>query len=159
MHSYFLVYLKEKNMKGIHDINFDYLYRYTWQSIQKMYNEEALKKDSSMTIGFVLINIHSKNGTPSTMLGPRMGIEATSLSRTLNKMEELGLIYREKNPTDGRSVLIKLTNKGKQQREVSKDIVLKFNKTVAENLTQKQIESFLNVTETIQELIEQKLIF
>ncbi|GGF70310.1 MarR family winged helix-turn-helix transcriptional regulator [Wenyingzhuangia marina] len=146
-------------MKGVNDVNFDYLYRWTWQSIQKMYNEEAQKRESSMTIGFVLINIHSKNGTPSTMLGPRMGIEATSLSRTLNKMEELGLIYREKNPNDGRSVLIKLTPKGKQQREVSKEIVLKFNHTVAENLTKKQIEIFLDVTETIQELIEQKLIF
>ncbi|MGY5353776.1 MarR family winged helix-turn-helix transcriptional regulator [Wenyingzhuangia sp. IMCC45467] len=146
-------------MKEDHVANFDYLFRYTWQSISKMYNEEAIKKNSSMTVGFVLINIHYKNGTPSTMLGPRMGIEATSLSRTLKKMEESGLIYREKNPEDGRSVLIKLTDEGKKQREISKEIVLKFNQTVANNLTQKQIDAFLNVTETIQELIEQKLIF
>lgn len=140
-------------------INFDYLYRSTWQSISKMYNEEAVKNNSSMAIGFVLICIHYKNGTPSTMLGPKMGIEATSLSRTLNKMEEQNLIYREKNPSDGRSVLIKLTNKGKKQREISKKIVLRFNQTVAQNITKKQMEAFLDVTETIQELIEQKLIF
>lgn len=140
-------------------VSFDYLFRSTWQSISKMYNEEAIKRNSSMTIGFVLICIHYKNGTPSTMLGPKMGIEATSLSRTLNKMEEQNLIYREKNPEDGRGVIIKLTDKGKQQREISKEIVLKFNQTVAENVTKKQMDAFLNVTETIQELIEQKLIF
>lgn len=146
-------------MRDKNSISFDYLYRYTWQSINKMYNEEAVKNNSSMTIGFVLINIHYKNGTPSTMLGPRMGIEATSLSRTLKKMEGLGLIYREKNPEDGRSVLIKLTHKGKEQREISKETVLNFNHTVASHLTQKQIDAFLTVTETIHELIEQKLIF
>ncbi|NJB83767.1 MarR family winged helix-turn-helix transcriptional regulator [Wenyingzhuangia aestuarii] len=138
---------------------FDYLYRSTWQSINKMYNEEAVNQNSIMTIGFVLICIHYKNGTPSTLLGPKMGIEATSLSRTLKKMEEQELIYREKNPEDGRGVLIKLTDKGKEQREISKQLVLKFNQTVEENLTPKQIETFKVVTETIQELIDKKLIF
>lgn len=124
-----------------------------------MYNEEAIKKNSSMTVGFVLINIHYKLGTPSTLLGPRMGIEATSLSRTLNKMETSGLIYREPNPDDGRGVLIKLTDKGKEQRETSKEIVLNFNNTIQSNLSTQQINAFLEVTETIQELIQQKLIF
>ena len=138
---------------------FDYLYRSTWQSISKAYNEQALKRDSIMTIGLVLICIHYKNGTPSTLLGPKMGIEATSLSRTLNKMEDLKLIYREKNPADGRSVLIKLTDLGKEQREISKQIVIQFNQTVEAHLTPQQIESFLVVTKTIQELVDKKLIF
>lgn len=138
---------------------FDYLYRSTWQTISKMYNEEALKRNNVMTIGFVLISIHYKNGTPSTLLGPKMGIEATSLSRTLNKMEDLNLIYREKNPEDGRGVLIKLTDKGKEQREISKQLVFKFNKTVETNLTPEQIDAFMVVTNTIQELINKKLIF
>ncbi len=140
-------------------IAFDYLYRSTWQLINKMYNEEALKRDYLMTVGFVLISIDYKNGTASTLLGPKMGIEANSLSRTLNKMEKMLLIYREKNPEDGRSVLIKLTDKGKEQREVAKQIVIKFNKAVENNVTKEQIESFKIVTHTIQDLIEQKLIF
>ncbi|WP_029489358.1 MarR family winged helix-turn-helix transcriptional regulator [Ochrovirga pacifica] len=147
--------MKERNKT----VPFDYMYRSTWQLISKMYNEEALKRDSIMTIGFVLVNIHYKNGTPSTALGPKMGIEATSLSRTLKKMEALDLIYKEANPEDGRSVLIKLTEKGKEQREISKQIVLQFNQEVAQNLTSKQIETFIEVTETIQELIQDKLIF
>ncbi|MGY6647652.1 MarR family winged helix-turn-helix transcriptional regulator [Wenyingzhuangia sp. IMCC45574] len=157
MHTKFCLYLSMLEKNNI--VSFDYLYRSTWQSISKMYNEEAVKKDSLMTIGFVLINIHYKKGTPSTLLGPSMGIESTSLSRTLKKMEAQDLIYREANPDDGRSVLIKLTSKGKEQREISKQIVLQFNKTIQENLTQKQIDAFLEVSETIQELIQQKLIF
>lgn len=140
-------------------ITFDYLYRRTWQSINKMYSEEANKRNSLMTVGFVLVNIHYKNGTPSTLLGPKMGIESTSLSRTLNKMEDMELIYREPNPEDGRGVLIKLTEKGKEQREISKQLIFKFNKTVENNLTQKQIQGFIETTEVIQTLIENKKIF
>ena len=33
-------------------------------------------------------------GTPSTQLGPNMGMESTSLSRSLKKLEELGIIKR-----------------------------------------------------------------
>lgn len=157
MHSLFLLSLGMKEKDKV--VSFDYLYRSTWQLISKMYNEEAIKNNSVMTVGFVLINIHYKYGTPSTLLGPKMGIEANSLSRTLKKMEESGLIYREPNPDDGRSVLIKLTDKGKEQREISKKIVLNFNQKVQNNLSEEQISAFLEVTETIQELIQQKLIF
>ena len=68
-----------------------------------MYNEEASKYGATMAIAFTLLNI-DKDGTPSTALGPKMGMEATSLSRTLKNMEEKGLIIRKPNPNDGRSV-------------------------------------------------------
>ncbi|MDB4297431.1 MarR family transcriptional regulator [Flavobacteriaceae bacterium] len=138
---------------------FDYLYRVTWQNISKMYNEEAIKRNSLMTVGFVLVNIDYKNGTPSTALGPKMGIEPTSLSRTLKKMEENGLIYREKNPNDGRGVFIKLTDKGKEKREISKQIILTFDNKVRENLSQEQIDNFIEVTNVINELVINKRIF
>lgn len=143
-------------MSKTQKISFDYLYRYTWQQISKMYNDVAIKKESTMTIGFVLINIDKENGTPSTSLGPKMGIEPNSLSRTLKNMEAIGLIYREKNPLDGRGVLIKLTDFGLQQREISKQIVIEFNKEIANRLTTHQIEVFLEVTQIIQEIINQK---
>lgn len=143
-------------MSKTQKISFDYLYRYTWQQISKMYNDVAIKKESTMTIGFVLINIDKENGTPSTSLGPKMGIEPNSLSRTLKNMEAIGLIYREKNPLDGRGVLIKLTDFGLQQREISKQIVIEFNKEIANRLTPHQIEVFLEVTQIIQEIINQK---
>jgi DNA-binding MarR family transcriptional regulator len=48
-----------------------------------------------------------------------MGMEATSLTRTLKSMEEKGLI-RKKNPDDGRGVLIYLTELGKEKRLIKK---------------------------------------
>ena len=66
--------------------------RYTWLLISKMYNEEAEKFGGSMTVGFALLSLNPKEPIPSTSLGPKMGMESTSLSRTLKFMEEESLI-------------------------------------------------------------------
>ena len=75
----------------------DHELRYTWQTVSKMYNEEASKIGGSMAIGFALLSLNPKKGTPSTSLGPKMGMESTSLSRTLKTMEDYKLIERVPN--------------------------------------------------------------
>ena len=137
----------------------DYVLRATWIAVQKMYNEEAGTKGSTMATGFALISIDPERGTPSTALGPKMGMEATSLSRTLKKMEQQGLIDRRPNPEDGRGVLIHLTAFGKEMREFSKGVVFKFDEAVKEQVSQEDIKTFKKVASTITELIGNKSIY
>ena len=141
------------------DKTIDYILRATWQAVARMYNEEAAKYDASMATGFALLSIDKEDGTPSTNLGPRMGMEATSLTRTLKSMEEKGLIYRKPNPNDGRGVLIFLTDFGKEKRELSKSTVLKFNEAVKQNVSAEKLQNFIEVSEIINELISEKKIF
>lgn len=136
----------------------DYALRATWQAVARMYNEEAAKYDATMAIAFTLLSI-DREGTPSTALGPKMGMEATSLTRTLKNMEEKGLIKKKKNPKDGRGVIIKLTALGVEKRELSKAGVLQFNNTIRQHLSNDQINTFLEVTEVITKLINEKCIF
>ena len=137
----------------------DHQLRATWQAVAKMYNEQAAKHDSTMATAFVLLNIDFENGTPSTALGPLMGMEPTSLSRLLKTMEDKGVICREKNPNDGRSVIIKLTDYGKEMREVSKGHVYQFNNKVRNYITEEELETFFKVTTTINKLIADKLVY
>ena len=137
----------------------DHALRATWQAVAKIYNEQAAKHDSTMAMAMALLYIDAENGTPSTALGPSMGMEATSLSRTLNSMEERGLIFRERNPEDGRGVFIKLTELGIEKREISKSSVYQFNQTVKDHIDQQKIQHFFEVTDTIKELIYEKSIF
>jgi DNA-binding MarR family transcriptional regulator len=137
----------------------DYVLRATWQAVARMYNEEASKYGASMAVGFALLSIDKEEGTPSTTLGPRMGMEATSLTRTLKSMEEKGLIVRRKNPNDGRGVLIYLTEFGKEKRELSKNTVLKFNEAVRNNVSEEKIRHFIEVSDIINDLIAEKKIF
>jgi DNA-binding MarR family transcriptional regulator len=141
------------------DKTIDYILRATWQAVARMYNEEASNYGATMATGFALLSIDKENGTPSTTLGPKMGMEATSLTRTLKSMEDKGLIIRKKNPIDGRGVLIYLTEFGKEKRELSKNTVLKFNETIRKNITDEQLQHFIEVSEIINELINEKKIF
>ncbi|GAB5564527.1 MAG: MarR family transcriptional regulator [Winogradskyella sp.] len=141
------------------DKTIDYIFRTTWLAINKMYNEEAAKFDTTMATGFVLINIDRENGTPSTSLGPKMGMEATSLSRTLKNMEDKGLIVRKPNPEDGRGVLICLTEFGKEKRAYSREKVLTFNEAIHNNVSEEELESFFKVADIVNHLISNKKIY
>ncbi|TDS64191.1 MarR family winged helix-turn-helix transcriptional regulator [Myroides indicus] len=136
----------------------DYILRATWQAVSRMYNEEAIKYDASMAIAFALLSI-DREGISSTLLGPNMGMEATSLTRTLKKMETKGLILKEKNPNDGRGVIIKLTPLGLEKRELSKAKVKRFNEMIRANVSDEKIRHFIEVTDVINELINNKTIF
>ena len=141
------------------DKTIDYILRATWQAVSRMYNEEASKYGATMATGFALLSIDKEKGTPSTSLGPKMGMEATSLTRTLKSMEEKGLIIRKKNPEDGRGVLIYLTEFGKEKRELSKNTVLRFNESVKKNISDEKLQHFVEVAEIINELILDKNMF
>ena len=141
------------------DKTIDYLLRTTWLAVNKMYNEEAAKFDTTMATGFTLLSIDPENGTPSTSLGPIMGMEATSLSRILKKMEALGLIERKPNPEDGRGVLIYLTDFGKEKREYSRERVLTFNNTIKNHVSEDKLKHCQEVTDIINELISNKKIY
>ncbi|MDA0719336.1 MAG: MarR family transcriptional regulator [Bacteroidetes bacterium] len=132
----------------------DHILRSVWMAVSKMYQEEALKLDSTMATGFTLISIDPEQGSPSTALGPKMGMEATSLSRILKSMEERGLIIRKPHPEDGRSVLICLTEFGQEMREYSKDIVLGFDQMVRQKISEADLKIFSKVAESIMDLAQ-----
>ena len=122
--------------------------RTTWNAVSKMYNREASKFDSTMAMGFALLNIEAE-GTPSSSLGPKLGMESTSLSRLLKSMENKKMIKRVPNPSDGRSVLIFLTTFGKEKRDDSRLVVLNFNHVIENQLSDIQIKHFFEVAECI----------
>ncbi|QCE42188.1 MarR family winged helix-turn-helix transcriptional regulator [Psychroserpens sp. NJDZ02] len=141
------------------DKTIDYVLRTTWLAVNKMYNEEAAKFGTTMATGFTLLSIDQEEGTPSTSLGPIMGMEATSLSRILKRMEELNLIVRKPNPNDGRGVLIYLTEFGKQKRKDAKERVLVFNEAIKKHVSDDKLQHFYEVSDTINELISNKKIY
>jgi DNA-binding MarR family transcriptional regulator len=63
-----------------------------------------------------------------------MAIEPTSLTRIIKLLEDNGYIYKEKTTSDKREVIIKLTDKGLKSRNLSKEVVVGFNKKVVEKI-------------------------
>ncbi len=133
---------------------FDFHIRKTWIQIFKMYNELVTEQGLTTSLGMALLNIDIKNGTRSTALGPKMGMESTSLSRLLKTMDKQGLIIKESDPNDKRSVVLKLTKTGIEKRNVARSVVLKFNQTVAEEIGEERTKDFLITMEDIHKVIE-----
>ncbi|HEX4888621.1 MAG TPA: MarR family transcriptional regulator [Luteibaculaceae bacterium] len=133
----------------------EYPIRLVWNKIARYYNMEAAKYDTTMATGFILLNIDRNEGTPSTKLGPLLGLEPRSLVRILSTMEEKGLIERRKDAGDKRLVRIHLTPFGLEKREVSKKIVLDLNHYLQSSIPASQLEVFFEVLDTLHRKIDQ----
>jgi len=137
----------------------DYNIKAAWHAIARMYNQQAMLYGGTMSIGFALLNIHTEEGTPATKIAPMMGLEARSLTRLLKSMEEKGLIYRETDKNDKRSVRIRLTKEGKKNKEKAKNTVLRFNEVVREEIDDEKLNAFFDVLRTINQIIERNNIY
>ncbi len=137
----------------------DYNIKAVWHAIARMYNQQAGKHEITMSMGFVLLNINSDEGTPATKIAPLMGLEARSLTRLLKSMEEKGLIYREADSSDKRLVRIVLTKLGKIKKERSRETVLTFNEAMRRQIEPEKLNIFFEVVQKINRAIEKNNIY
>jgi len=133
----------------------DYNIKTAWHAINRMYNQEALKNDITTSIGFVLLNINSTEGTPATKIAPLIGLESRSLVRMLKSMEEKGLICRKADLMDRRLVRIFLTAKGQLKKDIAFKTVMAFNQQVYGKIPQEELNMFFKVIQQINQIVEE----
>ena len=136
---------------------FDFHIRWAWYKISRLYNSIAAEHGVNMSIGYALLKIDPEKGTPSTKLGPLMGMESRSLTRTLKFMEEEKLIKRVPDHKDKRVIRIVLTPFGIEQREIAKNVVIDFNTIIEDKLTDVEKENFFSSIGKINEVLESEL--
>jgi MarR family transcriptional regulator, organic hydroperoxide resistance regulator len=133
---------------------FEFHIRNNWFKISRYYNQVAAKYKMSFSWGFILLNVE-KEGTPSTSLGPRMGMEPTSLSRTLKNMEDKGLIYRKTDKVDKRKSLVYLTDEGIAKRKIARQVVLDFNEKLYMSIPKGKVQAFFEVMVKVDALLNE----
>ena len=133
----------------------DYHIKVVWHAISRMYNQGGAIKGITASSGFVLLNIDQEQGTPATKIAPLLGMEARSLTRMLKTMEESGLIYRERDKNDKRSVKIFLTPEGKSKRDFSRKAVIYFNENVRKAVSPEKLDAFFEVMEAVENIIDE----
>jgi DNA-binding MarR family transcriptional regulator len=126
----------------------DYFLKITWQSIANSYNQIGAEFEITQAVGYMLINIY-KEGTSVSQIASLLGVKSTSLSRMLNNMEQQGLVYREVDPNDRRSVKIFLTERGKQKRQIAKKVVQNFNEYLNIHISENER---LQLTESLKKI-------
>ncbi len=137
----------------------DYHIRSAWHAISRMYNQQALEYNATMSMGLALLVIDSEEGTPATKIGPMMGLEARSLTRLLKSLEEKKLICKESDKNDKRSVRICLTKEGKKKRELAREKVVRFNEVVQGEVGVEKLKVCLEVLGKVNQIIERNNIY
>lgn len=142
--------METKNKGKVESV--DLLLKSVWLAVSKMYSEQASLHNSTAVQALTLLKIDPKEGTRSTNLGPKMAIEPTSLTRIIKLLEDNGYIYKEKTTTDKREVIIKLTDKGLKSRNLSKEVVVNFNKKVVERIDPEKFQIFKEVMSEVMKI-------
>ena len=136
----------------------DFQLRRTWTSLMRYYNARAKAESKSATAAMAMVLLAiPPDGIPSTQIGPKMGIESTSLSRILNVLEDQGLINRQDDKNDKRKSIVFLTSNGKKQRDKSKAEVIQINQLVNETIGKKKLVNCLETLEQINSIIENQI--
>ena len=127
-----------------------------WQVVSRMYNAEAIMHNGTFAMAHFLLNVDSQEGSYASDIAPQLGMESTSLSRIIVSLEEKKLIQRIPDKMDKRKIKIKLTAKGKAQKELAKNIVRNFNHLVEVKIGKKRVEEFFKVIDDIVALAEER---
>ena len=135
-----------------HQETIDYLIKIVWQSMANKYNQLVIEHDITQSIGYLLINIDETEGTTVSQAAQLLGLKSTSLSRMLNHLEKAGLIYRESNAGDKRSVKIYLTASGIEKRHLARKVVKQFNNYLDAHISEKEKEYLTMLLKKINKL-------
>jgi len=135
-----------------HQETIDYFLKVVWQTVANRYNQLASEFGITQSIGYLLINIDEKEGTTVTEVAGLLGLKSTSLSRMLSNLEDMGLIYRESNKGDKRSVKIYLTDLGKEKRHLARVVVRKFNDYLDAHISDNEKQQLTDTLKKINQL-------
>ncbi|MBS1521058.1 MAG: MarR family transcriptional regulator [Bacteroidetes bacterium] len=135
-----------------HQETIDYFLKIVWQTMANRYNQLVTEFGITQSIGYLLINIDEKEGTTVSQAAALLGLKSTSLSRMLNQLEQSGLIYRESNQGDKRSVKIYLTDLGKEKRHLARVVVKQFNNYLNKHINEQDREYLTQLLKKINQL-------
>jgi DNA-binding MarR family transcriptional regulator len=135
-----------------HQETIDYFLKVVWQTVANRYNQLASEFGITQSIGYLLINIDENEGTTVTEVAGLLGLKSTSLSRMLINLEDSGLIYRESNKGDKRSVKIYLTPLGKEKRHLARVVVRKFNDYLSQHISETEKQQLTDMLKKINQL-------
>jgi DNA-binding MarR family transcriptional regulator len=135
-----------------HQETIDYFLKIVWQTVANRYNQLVTEFGITQSIGYLLINIDEQEGTTVSQAAALLGLKSTSLSRMLNQLEKTGLIYRESNKGDKRSVKIYLTELGKEKRHLARAVVKQFNNYLNDHIKEADKEYLIDMLKKINQL-------
>lgn len=98
----------------------------------------------------ILKTLRIKGAMSQRELADLCVLDVTTMSRTLDKLEKMGLVTRTDNPGCRRSWVISLTAEGEEKADKVIELFKMADEIFAEGMTKEQIEALYNMLDTIE---------
>ena len=121
----------------------------------KRFEPQQKINESMRGEAFALHHIAINNGhvIPSE-ISEAMGISGARIAATLNSLENKGLITRQIDLSDRRRILVKLTDKGKEQEEAHRRMLIGTIEKMLRLLGEHDAKEYIRISRKMAELAE-----
>src|SRR5438067_4017422 len=104
----------------------------------------------------LLMHLFDRDGQTQAELVESVGLDHSTVSKSLRRMQDAGLVIREPAEHDRRVMVVHLTDKGRAMREPIATLWQALEETFARNLSEQQAESFVETAYAITEAISRR---
>lgn len=94
-----------------------YLTGKVFRQMLSCYNPYIREKRLTVSQLFVLLALYERDGMTPQELSSKLALNSSTLTGILDRLEQKGLVKREMNATDRRSIVIKLTDSAKKIKD------------------------------------------
>ncbi|MEU0196559.1 MULTISPECIES: MarR family winged helix-turn-helix transcriptional regulator [unclassified Streptomyces] len=101
----------------------------------------------------LLMQLLDRDGQTQSELLESVGLDHSTVSKSLRRMQDAGLLIREPAAHDRRVMVVHLTDKGRAMREPLAAMWRALEETSARNLSEQQAETFVETAYAITEAI------
>lgn len=101
---------------------------------EKMFDAELKKQGLSVALWPTMMCLWEEEGVTQRDIAEKSKVENSTTTRTLDKLEHLGLVERRADPNSRRSYRIYLTDKGKNLKEQLLPIPIAVNQAMLSSL-------------------------
>ena len=101
----------------------------------------------------LLMQLLDRDGQTQSELLESVGLDHSTVSKSLRRMQDAGLLIREPAEHDRRVMVVHLTDKGRAMREPLAAMWRALEETTARNLSAQQAESFVRTAYAIADAI------
>jgi DNA-binding MarR family transcriptional regulator len=104
----------------------------------------------------LLMQLLDRDGQSQSELLAAVGLDHSTVSKSLKRMQDAGLVVREKSPDDRRAMRVYLTEAGQAMRGRLEEMWSTLEEASVSSLTDQQIEDFIATGESIRKTIMQR---
>jgi DNA-binding MarR family transcriptional regulator len=101
----------------------------------------------------LLMRLFDRDGQTQSELLDAVGLDHSTVSKSLRRMQEAGLLTREPAEHDRRVQLVRLTDQGRALREPIEAMWSTLERTSVQGLSADEVESFIALAQVIEKSI------